>query len=142
MMNSKKTELIMLSSSFDQVCILSTNQLINYSTNQRYPGLPRQGDGDRTTGAFIVGSGHGPTHQPDEFSHQSQTNARAAGGSGQRIFDPVKVVKYFFQILARDAGPGVGHHDLHPIPIPAGPDADLALGSVLAEFHAVFNQVD
>ena len=117
-------------------------QLINYSTNQRYPSLPRQGDRDGTAGAFIVGSGNASAHQQDKFFHQCQTNAGAAGGSGKRVFDPIKVVKYFFQILAGNAGPGIGHNDLHTVLIPAGPDADFASGSGMAEFHTVFNQVD
>ena len=104
--------------------------------------LPRQVDRDGAAGAVIVGCAHGSTHQPDEFSHQSKPDSCTAGGSGKGVLDPIKVVKYFFQILARDAGPGIGHHDLYAVLIPAGSDADLASGSALAEFHAVFNQID
>lgn len=123
MMNSKKTAFVTQTKIF----------------NSR---LLRQDDGDGAAGAFVVGGGHGTTHQVDEFFYQCQTDSGTARGAGQRIFNPVKVVKYLFQITAGNTGPGVGYHDSDTIRITEGPDVDLAFGSTFAEFHAVFNQVD
>ena len=85
-------------------------QLFNYSTNQLLLGRQRNGNG--ATRSVVVGCRHRSPHELNEFFHQGQADAGSAGGAGERIFHPVKIIKDFLQGLPGNTRSRIGHHDL------------------------------
>ena len=113
-----------------------TIQLINQST------VFRKRDGDGAPRTVIVGRCNRSPHELNEFFHQGQADAGSAGGAGEGVFHAVKIIKNFFQGLTGNTRSRIGHHDFDVAAFQSGPDMDVTVNRIFAEFQAVFNQVD
>lgn len=77
----------------------------------------RQANGDGAAGSRVVGGGYRAAHRNDVFFNYGQTDAGSTGGLVQAGIGTVKIVKYFFQGMARNARACVGYADLYRVAV-------------------------